>query len=305
LEKVNGIRKSKEDILVTAGASGALFLVFQALLNRGDEVLLADPSWPHFAEMIKLSGGTTTGVPFISKDGKEFDAAALENSITGKTKVLLINSPHNPTGAVLSRKNLEEIAKIAEKRKLKVISDEVYEDFVYDLNKHDSIGSFYDNSISVYSFSKTYAMCGWRLGYVGADAHTVELMTKLNLYSITCIPPFIQMAGIAALEGDQSSVQEMVRRYRNRRDILVKGLNEINGIKCPSPNGSIYVWPDVSGLGESRSIAESLVKKSKCVTVPGEVFGANGNGRLRLSLSIDESRINEGLKRIKEAKLYD
>lgn len=298
LERKNGIIKKLDDIIVTNGASQALFLTFQALLNKGDEVVLADPSWPHFSEMIKLSEGVPVEVPFLSKDGQGFDATSLENSITSKTRIILINSPHNPTGAVLSKKDLEEVAEIAADKRLTVISDEVYEDFVYDSNKHVSIGSMHENTISIYSFSKTYAMCGWRLGYIAADPKLVNAMVKLHVYSVTCIPPFVQIAGQTALDGDQSSVSKMAKTYEKRRDRMVNGLNSISGIKCPKPKGSLYVWPDTSKYGKSKDVAIRLLKKGKCVTVHGSAFGSEGEGRLRLSLSLDEKQINEGIKRI-------
>jgi len=296
----NRITKSLEDILVTSGGSGALYLAFQALLSEGDEVIISNPSWPHFAEMIRLAGGVPVEAPFISRDGREFDSAILENAITSKTRIILVNSPHNPSGAVLNKKDLREIAAIAEKCGATVLSDEVYESFVFDSNEHESIATISDNVVSVYSFSKTYAMCGWRLGYISANPILVERMTKLNLYSVTCIPPFIQLAGLAALEGDQTCVYEMVHAYQKRRDQLVTGLNAIPGVKCPSPRGSVYVWPDISYYGDSRNVAKQLVEKAKCVTVPGCVFGSNGEGRLRLSLSLDEAKIAKGIARLGE-----
>lgn len=299
LELKNKIHKKMEDILVTAGASEALFLAFQAMLEKGDEVVLANPSWPHFAEMIKLAEGVPVDVPFLSGDGQRFDASVLENSITSKTRIILINSPHNPTGAILSKKELEQVAEIAMDKRLPVISDEVYEDLVFDSNKHTSIGSMYDEVISVYSLSKTYAMCGWRVGYIAANPKLVEAMVKLHVYSVTCIPSFIQIAGQTALEGDQSSVSEIVKIYEGRRNRLVNGLNSIPGIKCPVPKGALYTWPDISQYGSSEDVARRLLDHGHCVTVHGSAFGSKGDGKLRLSLSLDEDRIKEGIKRIR------
>ncbi len=300
LERKNGIRRGIEEIMVTTGGSEALYLVFQAILGSGDEVIISNPSWPHFAEMIKLSGGVPAGVPFISKDGQRFDAAALENGITPRTRAILINSPHNPTGNVLSKDELEQVAEIAGRKGIPVVSDEVYEDLVYDSNKHVSIGSMYSNVISLYSFSKTYAMCGWRLGYIAADAKLIDAMTKLHIYSVTCVPSFIQMAGQTALEGDQSGVKEMVKAYERRRNRLVKGLNSIPNVRCPLPKGALYAWPDISHYGSSKDVARRLVEQGRCVTVHGSAFGSEGEGRLRLSLSLSEERIDEGVKRVKE-----
>jgi aspartate/methionine/tyrosine aminotransferase len=300
LERKNGIHKGIEEILVTTGGSEALFLLFQTMLGKGDEVILANPSWPHFAEMIRLSDGLPVEVPFLSEDGQRFDGALLEQAITSRTAAILINSPHNPTGNVLSKSNLEQIAEIAGPKNIPVISDEVYEDLVYDSNKHVSMGSVYDNVISLYSFSKTYAMCGWRMGYIAANAKLVDAMTKLHIYSVTCVPSFIQMAGQTALEGDQSEVSKMVKAYEQRRNCMVNGLNSIPNIKCPVPKGALYAWPDISHYGSSKDVAKRLLEKSRCVTVPGSAFGSMGEGRLRLSLSLSEDRINEGIKRIKE-----
>jgi aminotransferase len=302
LRKFNNIEKKQEDLLITSGASGALFLAFQALLKRNDEVILADPSWPHFDEMIKFANGVARPTPFLSADGQRFLPEVLEDAITKRTKVILLNSPHNPTGFVFTKKDLQKIADIAEKSNITVISDEVYESFTYGLNTHYSIGAVYDKVVSVYSFSKTYAMCGWRLGYVASNRILSELMTKLSLYSVTCIPPFIQMAGLAALEGNQKSVKNMVKTYANRCYTLANNLNSIDGMSCKMPKGSIYVWPDVSKIGNSFQVAEELVRKSKCVTVPGEVFGRGGKGRLRLAVSLSSMQIREGLKRIRETE---
>lgn len=303
LDQFNHIEKKSEELLITAGASGALFLSFHALLKKGDEVILANPSWPHFLEMIKFAGGVPKLIPFISADGQKFFPEVLEGAITTKTKAILINSPHNPTGFIFTKKELGKIAEIAEKSNIIIISDEVYENFTYGSNRHYSIGSLYDNVISVYSFSKTYAMCGWRLGYIASNSMLTSLMTKLSMYDITCVPLFIQMAGLAALKGDQSGISKMVNVYKDRCKSIVDGLNSIDGIKCVMPKGSIYVWPDVSNLGNSDYVAETLVKKSRCVTVPGEVFGSEGKGRLRLALSLDKNRIEEGIERIRVAKI--
>jgi aspartate/methionine/tyrosine aminotransferase len=301
LARKNNIHKRLDDIMVTMGASEALFLVFQAILQNGDEVILADPSWPHFSEMIKLARGVPVGVPFISADGQEFDASLLEDRITPQTRAILINSPHNPTGNVLSDNDIRQVSEIARRKGMLVISDEVYEDLVYDTNKHLSIGATYENVISLFSFSKTYAMCGWRLGYIAADSKLIDAMTKLHIYSVTCLPSFIQMAGQTALEGDQSGVSKMAKQYEQRRDCLVAGLNSIPHIKCPVPKGALYAWPDISHYGKSKDVAKMLVEKSRCVTVPGSAFGSKGEGKLRLSLSLSTDRINEGTTRIKEA----
>jgi aspartate aminotransferase len=301
LELKNKISKNIDDILVTAGGSEALFLTFQALFEKGDEIIISDPSWPHFVEMIKFSGGVAVPAQFISRDGQKVDLDIVERLITTKTRAILINSPHNPTGAVLSKKDLERVVEIAEKYKLIIISDEVYEDFVYGSNKHISIGSLYDNVISIYSLSKTYAMCGWRLGYVAANPELVDRMTKLHMYSITCIPRFIQTAGKAALDGDQSDVRNMVKIYESRRNLLVNRLNGIDNINCPMPKGALYAWPDISKYGNSKEIAIKLLQKAGCVTVPGSAFGAGGEGRLRLAMSLSEEEINKGIDKIQES----
>lgn len=302
LKMENGIETDPENILVTSGGSMGLFIALFSMLNPGDEIIITDPSWCHFEETIKLSGARIKTIPLTEENKFKIDINTLDNSISRKTKMLLINSPHNPTGSVLDRKLIEDIAEIAEKHKIIILADEEYEKFVYDNREHYSIGSVYENTITVQSFSKTYAICGLRLGYLVAKKEFIDEMTKLNLYTIICAPSICQRAVLGAMKKEKTFTKDVVSEFEKRRNILADGLNKIDGIKCARPEGGTYVWPNISQLRKSSyEVAKYFVEKARVVTVAGSVFGKNGEGYLRLSLGAPTEKIIEAVDRIKEA----
>jgi len=301
LKVENRIDADPENILITGGGSMGLFIALYSMLNPEDEIIITDPAWCHFEEIIKLCGARITTIPLIEENKFKINISALDNSISKKTKMLLINSPHNPTGSILDKKLIEGIAKIAEKNSIIILADEEYEKFVYDNRKHYSIGSIYENTITVQSFSKTYAICGLRIGYIVAKKEFIDEMTKLNLYTIICAPSICQRAVLKALKGEKTFTQEMVSEFEKRRNVLADGLNKIDGIKCIRPEGSPYVWANISGLEKnSYEIAKYFAEKAKVATVAGSVFGNNGAGYLRFSLAAPIEKIIEAVNRIKK-----
>ena len=292
----------KTEITVTAGGFAAMFATIQATINPGDEVIVLQPSWPSYAGFVRLADGVP--VP-VSLRGPDFEPsrADLKGRITERTKMILVNSPNNPTGAVYSPNWLLELAKLAVEHGLLVLTDEVYEKIVFDGNKHFSIASrseFKDSTITVNSFSKTYAMTGWRIGYVVASESITNGIRKMHGYMASCAPSSAQKAALEALSGSQDCISEMIDEYRRRRDLIVRGLNQIDGFQCMPPEGTFYAFPSVRRIGiPSARIAEELLERARLAGIPGSAFGEAGEGYLRLSFATSQRNIGEALARIK------
>jgi aspartate aminotransferase len=295
----NGISASPEEIIVTSGASEALEIALLALLNEGDEVVIPDPGFVSYVPLTRIAGGVP--VPFEVKEEErfEFNPVAIEEKITERTKAIIINTPGNPTGAVSDKKDIKEIAKIAEKHNVNVISDEVYDEIIYE-GVHHSIGRYTDLAITVNSFSKTYAMTGLRLGYLHAREDAVDEMLKIHQYVQASTSSLSQAAAVAALQAGTRFTKEMVRTLLKRRDLIVGMLREIDGIECLPPKGAFYVFPNFATYGSSSNLALDLLKNAKVVVTPGTAFGKYGEGFLRLSYATSERNIVEGLKRISD-----
>ncbi|CAG0994186.1 aspartate aminotransferase [Methanosarcinales archaeon] len=297
LKKDNKIETKPGNIIVTPGAKQAIFEVILSVLREGDEAILFDPAWVSYDPCIQLAGARTVWAPTSRNNG--FSPENISEYITKKTKLIVINSPCNPTGSVYSKETLKEIADISIDKNIFVLSDEIYEKIIYD-REHISIASLdgmQDLTITVNGFSKAYAMTGWRLGYVNAPKEVYELMLKLHSHSVSQATSFVQYAGIAALQGDQAPVASMVREFRARRDLLVRGLNKI-GIKCARPDGAFYAFADVSEYGTGEKVAELLLNKAFVATTPGSAFGEAGNDFIRISYATSQERIKEALKRM-------
>ena len=302
LKNENKLSVSPDNILVTSGGSMALFVALSSLINPGDEIIIQDPVWCHYPPMIELAGGIPKRVSLDSANNLELNIDDLKAKITNRTKGILLNTPNNPTGAVMSRKSCEEVAEIAKEHDLFIVADEEYEKFVFGGNRHTNIGSIYDNTVTIQSISKTYAMSGFRIGYIVADPKLINEIGKMNLYSAMYASSISQRAALAAMNDSRGFVESMVKEFEKRMNILVNGLNSIEGIKCEKSQGSVYAWPNIRKLGmNSIETAKFLVEKAKVVTVAGSEFGKNGEGYLRLSLGAPIKRIEEGVKRIKEA----
>jgi len=303
LEGDNGIVASPDsEIVVTAGACCAVYLAMLALVNPGDEVLLPDPAWPAYEPCALLAEASIVHYPIREEDNFALSPQAIRERITPRTKILLINSPNNPTGSVTSTSNLKEIADLAEQHRLIVISDEVYEKFVYDGMRHQSFAALSgmgDRTVTINSFSKTYAMTGWRLGYAVAPANIVAEMAKLNLYANTCANSIAQVAGIEAIRGSQECVKEMAEEYDRRRRFVLERLSKISTITCTRPEGAFYVFPNISRLGmRSLDFSMHLLEKGKVSTVPGSEFGKHGEGYLRISYATSMANLEEGLDKL-------
>ncbi|MCZ7401492.1 MAG: pyridoxal phosphate-dependent aminotransferase [Candidatus Methanoperedens sp.] len=297
LKKDNKIETKPGNIIVTPGAKQAIFEVMLSVLQEGDEAILFDPAWVSYDPCVKLAGARTIWAP--TQRDKGFTPADVGEYITEKTKLIVINSPCNPTGGVYGKETLKEIADIAIDKNIFVLSDEIYEKIIYD-REHISIGSMdgmQDLTITVNGFSKAYAMTGWRLGYVSAPKEVYEQMLKLHSHSVSQATSFVQYAGLAALQGDQTPVTAMVREFRARRDLVVRGLNKL-GIKCAKPDGAFYAFADVSDYGSGEVIAELLLNKAFIATTPGSAFGSLGNDFIRISYATSQERIKEALRRM-------
>jgi aspartate aminotransferase len=297
LKNDNKIETKPGNIIVTPGAKQAIFEVILSVLREGDEAIIFDPAWVSYDPCVKLAGARTIWAPTQRDNG--FIPVDVEEYITKKTKLIIINSPCNPTGGVYGRGTLKEIADIAIDKNIFVLSDEIYEKIIYD-KEHISIGSMdemKDLTITVNGFSKAYAMTGWRLGYVSAPKEVYEQMLKLHSHSVSQATSFVQYAGLAALQGDQTPVAAMVMEFRARRDLLVRGLNKL-GIKCAKPDGAFYAFADVSEYGSGEAIAELLLNKAFIATTPGSAFGSAGNDFIRISYATSQERIKEALRRM-------
>ena len=302
----NGIEADpKRHIVVTPGASSALYCVIFSIVNPGEKVLTPDPGWTHYDVCIKMAGGIPEHYPLLEENDFRVDADDLKKRIDKNTKAIIINSPNNPTGSVLTRKDIEHISQIAEENDLIVISDEVYEKIIYDDAEHISIASFPDmfkRTITINSFSKTYAMTGWRIGYVIAREEITSQIAKLVLYTSTCANSIGQRAAMEALRGPQECVKEMVSEYQRRRNFVVNRLNEIPGMSCKTPKGAFYVFPNIKQYGmSSTDFASYLLDNAKVSVVPGSGFGKWGEGYIRISYATSMKKLEEAMNRIEKA----
>jgi len=281
-----------KEVVVTAGATSAINLAFLSTVDVGDEILVPDPGWATYAHAASVVGATPVPYPLRESTGYSFERDGVERLVTPKTKAILINTPSNPTGSILSRKNLKEIVEFAIEHNLFVLSDEVYEKFLYDddgavKNKHVSIASLPEmkgRTITINAFSKTYAMTGWRIGYAAAPEPISAAMTKINAAQSSCVSTIAQFAALEALSGPQDSVGKMISAFAERREVLVKGLNEFPGFACPMPRGAFYAFPNVMGTRmNSYSLAMKILDQAHVAVVPGSSFGKQGEGYLRLA----------------------
>jgi aspartate/methionine/tyrosine aminotransferase len=292
----------EREILVSVGAVGALAVACLAVIQPGDEVLVPDPGWPVYRSQVALAGGVVVPVPLREENGFHMRAEDVAARITPRTRALIINSPHNPTGAVLSEGELRQIAEVAHSRGLVIISDEVYEKLLYDGRRHfpmACIPEMRSQVITVSGVSKTYAMTGWRLGFAHAAPEVVSAMARIQECLASCPASVSQHAALAALAGDQGPVARMRAEYDQRRRFLVRELNRLPGVSCLMPEGAFYAFPNVAALGRpSAQLAQELLVRARVVTVPGSGFGNSGEGYLRLSYATSLEVLQEALRRL-------
>ncbi|CEG13922.1 Aspartate aminotransferase [groundwater metagenome] len=304
LRKFNKISAdSEKEILITSGSSEGLDLAFRTLVNPNDEILIPSPSYVSYIPTTLLSGGIPVVVPAYEKDEFRLLPEEIEKRLTKRTKCIVLASPNNPTGAVLRRKDIEEIADIAMKNDLFVISDELYEYLIYDNEEHFSIASIpemKERTITVNGFSKSYAMTGLRLGYVAASEEIIEGMMKIHQYGMLCAPSISQYAALE-FENCEKDVKAMAEIYEMRRNLLYKRLNEIDGISAVKPKGAFYIFPNIKQSRlSSENFAERLLKEAKVVVIPGNIFGKDGEGYVRISYSTSTENIEKALERIEK-----
>jgi len=303
LLKENNIKADPEtEITVTAGGFAALYSTLQTVINPGDEVIITEPTWPSYKGLIKLARGTPIPLQLKAPD-YPLDVDLLKEKITEQTKMVVINNPNNPTGAVYSLKQLKGLASLAKKHDFLVLSDEVYEKIVFDDSHHHSVASLTgmkERTITANSFSKTYAMTGWRVGYVVANEQITAGIRRVHSYAVSCVSPAFQKAALTALTTINSCVQQMVGEYKERRDITVEALNDIPRLHCIKPKATFYLFPNVQRLGlSSANLAEQMLKTAKVATIPGSAFGPSGEGHLRMSIAVSKKDLLEAVKRIK------
>ena len=301
LKTRNGLDATAENVIVTAGGAHALFVAFQAVLDPGDDVLLFSPFWTPIREMITACQARALLVPTETARSAGL-TRTLEDFTTTCTRAIYYNTPQNPTGTVFSRQEAEEVAAFAIKHDLLVIADEAYEDLVYE-GEHFSIASLpgmAQRTISTYTFSKSYGMTGWRVGYAVAGELFMNGLRKLVLYSVNGVSTMTQWAALEALRTPASELARRREEYRQRRDLLVHGLNEV-GLKCAMPAGAFYAFPEVTRIHkDSRLAARMLLDKAHVATIPGVVFGGQGEGHVRFGYAIEVSAIEDGLSALKK-----
>ncbi|HWP50499.1 MAG TPA: pyridoxal phosphate-dependent aminotransferase [Clostridia bacterium] len=305
LARENGVDYTPEEILVTIGVGEGTYAAIAAFLDPGDEVLVPDPIWLNYIHVPNFFGAVPVSYSLREENIYQLNIGEIESLITDKTRMLVINTPGNPTGVVQSRQTLEKLADLAKKYDLIVVADEIYEKMVYGDAKHVSIASIpgmKERTITLNGFSKCYSMTGWRLGYAAAPTSFIKAMVRVHQYINTCAASFVQEAGITALEKAEPDVQRMVKEYERRRNYAVDAINAIDGLSCKMPDGAFYIFVNIKELGLTASeTADYLLEEAKIATVPGSAFGPLGEGYIRISYACSYERIVEGIERMKQA----
>ncbi len=303
VSRTRGVNVTPEEVVVVPGGKPIIFFSILALINEGDEVIYPNPGFPIYESMIRYVGGRA--IPIRLREEKDFslDADELAHLITDRTRLVILNSPQNPTGGVLSKRDLEQIAAAIGDRNIFVLSDEIYSRLVFDSAHHSILSEpgFKDRTILLDGFSKSYAMTGWRLGYGIMRADLATQIARLMTNSNSCTASFTQMAGIEAVRGDQSSVDNMREEFRRRRDGFVAKLNKIKGFSCRIPRGAFYAFPNITGTGwKSKPLADALLEEAGVACLSGASFGEFGEGYLRFSIANSMENLQRALARIEE-----
>jgi len=301
-----GFTPNINQILVTPGGNIQIYLAIACAVNPGEEVIISDPCFVSYASIIELCGARAVRVSLHEKNEFKLDPNDLRKAVTRDTRMIIINSPHNPTGALINEKDMKEIYQIAEDADVYLLSDEVYGRMVYEdaQNKFFSPSAYdqcLERTLIVHSFSKSYAMTGWRIGAITGPEEIIKRMTLLLETITSCVSPFIQIAAIEAMTGSQKYVESMILAYRRRRDMIVDGLNQIKGVSCLKPGGAFYVFPNISATGLSSEEFSSLIlHKAGVATCPGNYFGKAGEGYVRFCFANSEENILKAIDRIKK-----
>lgn len=304
--KSRGFLPDLDQVMVAPGANILIYYAIRCLVNPGDEVIVPDPGFPTYYSVIKACGVVPVRVPLKEENSFRMNPEDVRKLITPKTRLIILNSPQNPTGSVMTESEIDEIAKIAEEHDIYLFSDEIYSRMIFDENVKFHSPSYLDKckerTIVANGFSKAFAMTGWRIGVAIGPKDVIDKMALLLQTTSSCVPPFVQYAALEAITGDQTAVKHMMSEYKERRDILVEGLNSIKGITCVKPGGAIYAFPNITGTGmTSEEFVDFALNKAKVALVPGTNFGEYGEGYIRMCYVNSKENIIEGVRRLKEA----
>jgi aspartate aminotransferase len=304
MSKRRNIKIHPDQVVVTPGAKPIMFFSILALINEGDEVMYPNPGFPIYESVINFVGAKSVPYPLREEKEFSFDIDEFLSLITDKTKMIILNTPQNPTGGILTQDDLKAVAKVAQEKDIYILSDEVYLNIIYE-GVHHSIATLpgmQQRTIILDGFSKTYAMTGWRLGYGAMPGDLAEKVVQLQINSNSCTATFSQYAGIEAIQGSQDEVHKMVAEFKKRRDVIVDGLNTIDGISCVRPHGAFYVFPNIKQLGiDGKKFADLLLEKFGVAALSGTAFGKYGQGYLRFSYANSVENIQKALDRIDQA----
>ncbi|MEE9593360.1 MAG: pyridoxal phosphate-dependent aminotransferase [Thermoplasmata archaeon] len=297
----NGIPAKAENVLVSS-TKHALFATVMAFAGPGDEVLLSDPGWVSYLPMVQLAGATPVPVPVREGEGFALTPEAVAERVTPRTRLLIVNTPNNPTGAVYGLPALRGLADLATDHDFLILTDEIYERIIYQ-GEHHAIASFpgaFERTITVNGFSKTYSMTGWRLGWAVAPVDLLKVINTIQQHSITCATSFAQKGGVAAIRGPQEPLEAMVAEFERRKDLVVDGLNAIESLGCREPPGTFYAWAQYDDAMDSVAMAEKILEKARVAVIPGVAFGKEGEGHLRLSFATSTEDLKRALGRLRE-----
>jgi aspartate aminotransferase len=301
VSRTRNVPVSSDEVVVVPGGKPIIFFTILALIDEGDEVIYPNPGFPIYESMINYVGGRAVAIPLREERDFSVDVKELASLITDRTKLIILNSPHNPTGGVLTKKDILAIAEAIGDRNIMILSDEIYSRLIYEGEDFSimSVPGFKERTILLDGFSKTYAMTGWRMGYGVMRPDLATQIARLNTNSISCTASFTQVAGIEALRGDQSSVDKMNAEFRHRRDVFVAGLNKIKGFSCRTPKGAFYTFPNIKKTGwPSKKLADALLEQAGVACLSGTAFGEYGEGYLRFSVANSLENLNKALAKI-------
>jgi aspartate aminotransferase len=303
MERENNVTiNPKTDVVVTPGGKWALNLALQSIVDPGDEVIYLEPVWVSYPPMIMLAGGVPVPVSLPSADNFRITADLLREKVSEKTQAIMINSPNNPTGRVLTQEEVDAIVKVALENDLYIITDEMYEQLIFDGRPHISLAGqpgMAERTITINGLSKAYAMTGWRLGWIAGPTPILKLAARLNSQTVSAAANFTMHAAVAALNGPQDCVAEMRESYKARRDFMVPALNEIDGVSCRSIEGAFYLFPSFPNSGkDSLELADALLEKAGIAATPGIAFGSSGEGHVRFSIATALSELERAVERL-------
>jgi aspartate aminotransferase len=303
VSETRGVKVAPEEVVVVPGGKPIIFFAILALVDEGDEVIYPNPGFPIYESMVNFMGAKAVPIKLHEEKDFNLDVAELKGLITDRTKLIIMNSPHNPTGGVMPERDVRAIADAIGDRNIMVLSDEIYSRLIFEGSHFSmmSLPGWKDRTILLDGFSKTYAMTGWRMGYGVMRADLAQHVSRLMTNSNSCTASFTQRAGIEALRGDQHSVEQMLEAFRARRDYMVAALNKIKGFSCRMPHGAFYVFPNITGTGwTSKKLADALLEDAGVACLAGNAFGVHGEGYIRFSVANSIEKIKTALKRIEE-----